>query len=231
MHLLLESHENRITPFGMFVSVVIHAALVALIIVAYRQGPRESGLMDQFVTYLVPPDKPANRSAVEQQGWSGQQANQAPDPNGARGGGASLSTGPVVPDSGKGHEASGLSIDLPKLLGDSILMEIDVDSAVKRYEWSAAPDYPLEMLHQQIQGSAFVLYVVDTSGVADTTSFQVLSATHNEFAEAVRQALPRMRFRPALLAGHKVRQLVQQNFTFRIERPDSVLPPRDKPPQ
>ena len=112
------------------------------------------------------------------------------------------------------------------MLGDSIHLEIDVDSAVKRFEWSAAPEYPLNLLRQEIQGNAFVIYVVDTTGVADSTSLQVVKATHTDFVEAVRKALPRMRFRPAILGGQKVRQLVQQNFAFKIQKPDTLLPAR-----
>jgi len=111
-----------------------------------------------------------------------------------------------------------------------VLTEIEVDSAVKRYEWSAAPDYPIAMLQRNIEGAAFVVYVVDTLGIADTTSFKVVRATHDEFVEAVRTAMPKMRFRPAILGGSKVRQLVQQNFAFKIQRPDTVLPPIVKPP-
>ena len=85
------------------------------------------------------------------------------------------------------------------------------------------------MLQQNIEGGAFVIYVVDTLGMADTTSLKVVNATHDEFAQAVRDAMPKMRFRPAILSGMKVRQLVQQNFTFKIQRPDSVLPPIKKP--
>jgi hypothetical protein len=59
---------------------------------------------------------------------------------------------------------------------------------------------------------------------------QVVKATHPEFVQAVREAMPKMRFRPAILGGYKVRQLVQQNFSFKIQRPDSVLPRLVKTP-
>ena len=225
MHLLLESHENRATPAGMAVSVVIHVALMLIVVAAYREAPRQSDKMDQFVTYLVPPDRPAAMPGSTAVQWTSQTSKPAENGPGGSSGSPALSTGPLVPDSGAGKRTEPISIDLPSLLGDSIHLEIDVDSAVQRYAWSAAPEYPRELLRQEVQGNAFVIYVVDTSGTADSSSLQVVKATHQEFVDAVREALPRMRFRPAILGGQKVRQLVQQNFAFKIQRPDTVLPP------
>jgi len=59
-------------------------------------------------------------------------------------------------------------------------------------------------------------FVVDTSGKADMGTFKVLETSHELFSQAVRQALPRMRFFPAEIGGKKVRQVVQQPFTFAI---------------
>ncbi|MBC7789468.1 MAG: energy transducer TonB [Anaerolineae bacterium] len=108
--------------------------------------------------------------------------------------------------------------DLPD--SDTLYSEIEVDSVVARSADSGAPVYPSVLLAQRIEGSAQVQFVVDTIGFAEPTSFKVLSATQPEFAEAVRGALPVMRFRPALFHSRKVRQLVQQSFTFKIVPPD-----------
>jgi len=104
---------------------------------------------------------------------------------------------------------------------DSAYSEIEVDSVVARSADSAAPVYPPDLLAQRIEGSAQVQFVVDTTGIAEPNSFKVLSATQPEFAEAVRGALPLMRFRPAIFHSRKVRQLVEQSFTFKIVPPDS----------
>jgi len=55
--------------------------------------------------------------------------------------------------------------------------------------------------------------------MADTLSFRVISATHPEFAQSVRDALPGMRFHPAILRSRKVPQLVEQPFMFKILMP------------
>jgi len=234
MHLLLESHANRNTPLGMAASVVIHALLVGAVVVAYRQEqPDRQRLLDEFVTFLVPPDRPREQQRVEGASFSGTAAaeNTRGTEQGDGGRAVELGTGPVDEESGDTAQSVTLSIDLPALLGDSVHMEIDVDSAVQRYPWSAAPDYPIAMLQQNIEGHAFVIYIVDTLGTADSASVRVVRASHDEFVNAVKRAMPKMRFRPAILGGKKVQQLVQQNFSFRIQRPDSVLTPRRGPPQ
>jgi TonB family protein len=233
MHLLLESHDTRTTPLGVAISLVVHAVLGIVVITAYRQGSsNENNLLDEFATYLVPIERVA--------GWEGDPSanfdpgekgdGKKPTEKGAGGIGTPGGTGPHSPTAGDTANSTQLRITLPSMIGDSVLTEIEVDSAVKRHEWSASPDYPITMLQQNIEGAAFVIYVVDTLGIADTASLKVVRTTHDEFAEAVREAMPKMRFRPAVLGGHKVRQLVQQNFTFKIQRPDSVLPPIVKPP-
>jgi TonB family protein len=115
----------------------------------------------------------------------------------------------------------------PIALGDSIMTEFMVDSAVVRYEDGASPAYPESMLRRRIEGSVIVQYVVDTLGHADTLTFRVISATHADFARAVKSTLPRMRFRPAIMANRLVPQLVQQPFAFRIQ--DTTLL-RSRPP-
>ena len=113
----------------------------------------------------------------------------------------------------------------PLVLGteDSVFSVLDVDTAVVRSTSSAAPAYPLKLLQAHIMGNVMSQYVVDTTGFADTTSFTVIKATHPEFIAAVREALPYMRFSPAKIGSLKVKQLVEQNFSFKIA--DTVAVP------
>jgi TonB family protein len=57
---------------------------------------------------------------------------------------------------------------------------------------------------------------VDTTGRVDTASIQVVSSDDTRFTQSVRTALGGMRFRPATRGGKTVRQLVEQQFRFRI---------------
>jgi TonB family protein len=118
----------------------------------------------------------------------------------------------------------------PIELGDSIKTEIEVDSAVMRYEDSAAPPYPETLLKRRIEGSVIVQYVVDTTGHADTSTFRVVAATHNDFALSVKRTLPLMRFHPAIMNNHRVAQLVQQPFVFKIVDTTRVDDRAKRPP-
>ena len=113
-------------------------------------------------------------------------------------------------------------------VGDSVMTVLEVDTAAVRYEDSAAPPYPVSMLEKKIEGTVAIQYVVDTTGHADTTSVVILSATHPDFAASVKHTLPEMRFRAAVMNTHKVRQLVQQMFSFKIDT--TMLAQRPKKP-
>jgi protein TonB len=83
---------------------------------------------------------------------------------------------------------------------------------------SATPLYPDILRQAGVEGEALVSFVVDTSGRVDVATFKVVLASHELFAAAVRNALPRMRFIPAVVGDRKVRQLVQQPYSFTIQR-------------
>ena len=117
------------------------------------------------------------------------------------------------------------SVTAPPVVGepeaDSVFTILEVDSAVVRSQSSAAPAYPLDLLTKKVQGSVNARYVVDTTGFADTTSFEVLASTNEGFVRAVRDALPYMRFTSAKIGTRKVRQIVEQSFTFQDHAAES----------
>jgi hypothetical protein len=113
---------------------------------------------------------------------------------------------------------------------DSVYSVLEVDTAVVRSASSAAPAYPPALLAAHIQGYVNARYVVDTTGLADTTTFEVMTATNPEFVTAVRDVLPFMHFQPAKIGPQKVRQLVQQQFSFKITGDTlPVVPGKKKP--
>jgi protein TonB len=83
---------------------------------------------------------------------------------------------------------------------------------------SATPIYPERLRQAGVEGEALVSFVVDTTGRVDLGTFKVVRATHDQFLDAVRKALPKMRFIPAELGNRKVRQLVQQPYSFAIRK-------------
>jgi protein TonB len=92
-----------------------------------------------------------------------------------------------------------------------------VDKAVAVIS-GAGPSYPATMRASGIEGEVKAQFVVNEQGRAEVSSLRIVSSTNDHFSEAVRQALPRMRFRPAELRGRPVAQTVQQLFSFRLDR-------------
>jgi TonB family protein len=99
---------------------------------------------------------------------------------------------------------------------DTVFSALQVDEMVERHEGSAAPAYPRDLLAVGAEGMVQAIYVVDTTGLVDTATIQVVRSDDPRFTESVRTALGQMRFRPAKRAGKAVRQLVEQRFRFQI---------------
>lgn len=93
-----------------------------------------------------------------------------------------------------------------------------VDIAARASRNSVQPRYPFALQTRGIEGAVQAEFVVDENGRAELSTLRMLSSAHELFAAAIRDALPRMRFYPAQVAGKPVKQLVQQTFQFRIER-------------
>ena len=144
--------------------------------------------------------------------------------------------------------ASGFESDTIRVPDDSMVQrqfvvsfprayfEFEVEKQVQTMRGSAQPQYPADLRAMNIEGVVLAQFVVDTTGRAEMRTFKVLKASHGGFVEAVRDVVPRMRFHPAEIHGHRVRQMVQQPFEFRLTGfapPTDWLPPlrRPSPPQ
>ena len=146
---------------------------------------------------------------------------------------------PVAPAQPAGNEskdttvAPSAPVAPPAPPPDSVYSILEVDTAVVRSANSAAPAYPLNLLQAHITGYVQARYVVDTTGFADSASFIVLKSTNAEFITAVREALPYMRFVPAKIGRLRVRQLVEQQFSFKITDTTTAASPvaRTKKPR
>jgi protein TonB len=77
-----------------------------------------------------------------------------------------------------------------------------------------SPKYPSLLESSRVEGAVLVQFVVDTLGVADMSSFKVLDATNELFAESTRATLTKWRFYPAEAGGRKVKQIVQLPLKF-----------------
>ena len=95
-------------------------------------------------------------------------------------------------------------------------MEFQVEKPVVTAPNSQQPRYPEMLRSAGIGGQVLAEFVVGADGLVETGSFRVVQSDNEGFSEAVRSALPRMRFVPAEVGGVAVRQLVQQPFSFAI---------------
>lgn len=222
---------------GTATSVAVHAALITLAVVA--TNPPE-GFVQGFYTlankviYVAPPQKVASSEGSKQQLKYEEDAPVGEGTGFPRGPvGGEVEKKPVLlsPQPGDLGTEKVATIESRSYSSyDTVFTIAEVDSAVAVDPASAAPAYPPALLKLGIEGSVMVRYVVDSLGRADISTLEVIRATRIEFAVAVREALPLMRFMPAKMGPKAVNQLVEQPFNFRIEkRPDSTAT-KKKPP-
>jgi len=101
---------------------------------------------------------------------------------------------------------------------DQPYFEFQVEKPVVPAPGSISPRYP-DMLRQAgLEGEVLAQFVVDTTGKAEPGSLKILKSSHDMFIQSVKNALPQMKFIPAEVGGRKVKQLVQQPFTFSISK-------------
>jgi TonB family protein len=220
---LLESDRTLFqTAQGAFVSILVHAGLVWFAL-GVSEGGRQipTDAREARVFFLLPPDRVDVRprqSEILQWGKLG----------------GDLEDGKLLTRPGEGWlirepaygarrrgGRSGARGELPfgpapALIPDTAFSVLEVDKMVERHESSAAPIYPRDLLAIGVEGLVQAIYVVDTTGQVDTTTVEVVRSDDPRFTESVRTALGQMRFRPAKRAGKTVRQLVEQQFRFRI---------------
>ena len=211
------------------ISVALHAGLItaAVIATAYVEVQQTDISEVSIATFLAPPNREGGQKPQQEMiKFVARGTTEAPPPTHK----------PLPIDDKKGTPEPVLSgFDVatspPKeeIKGaDSVFTLIEVDSAATRYAWSAAPAYPPSMLDLKRDGFVKAQWVVDEDGYADTTSLKIVEYTAPEFAKAVRDALPFMRFSPARIGNQRVKQLVEQGFTFPIST--VISPPGTKKP-
>jgi outer membrane biosynthesis protein TonB len=220
---------------GTAASVAVHVALITLAVLA--TNPPEGFVASMYslanrVIYVAPPPRvPAAEGSREQLKYVG----DAPVGEGsgfARG--SQLNVEPekqvanLSPRPGDLGTEQANTVEQRRFASyDTVFTIAEVDSAVSLDPASAAPVYPPALLKLGVEGSVMVRYVVDSLGIADIATLQIIRASRIEFAMAIREALPGMRFTPARMGGKAVPQLVEQPFNFRIQKPDTVA---KKPP-
>lgn len=136
----------------------------------------------------------------------------APPPPAASSGSGIPTTGTATRDSdagsgrGLGSGSSGKAYD-----------EDQVDQAVQ-VRSQPAPRYPDALRSVGVEGTVLVRFIVDADGRVERGSIEAIDSPNKLFTEAVRTALLNSRYRPAEAGGNKVRQLVEQSFSFKLSK-------------
>ena len=218
---------------GTMISIVLHTILVAGAIYATNktaealEKPKEEKVVLAETKKEPEPEKP------KEQPKQVQQVAQVAPPKGFQVLTPPIEVPDVIPDvdlsrkatdeadfSGKGVQggiAKGVEGGTGPVISDQPYFDFQVEKAAAAIP-GVAPAYPEMLKSSGVEGEALVQFVVDTTGRAELGSFKVLRASHDAFGQAVRSALPRMRFLPAEIGGRKVRMLVQQPFAFALNR-------------
>jgi protein TonB len=101
---------------------------------------------------------------------------------------------------------------------DQPYFEFQVEKQVATIPGQPGPVYPDMLKSANVEGEVLAQFVVDTTGRYEAGTFKVLKSTNEQFTNSVKNALPRMKFYPAEVGGRKVKQLVQQPFTFSLQK-------------
>jgi TonB family protein len=224
MHLLLLESDRSFLRSAecATASILAHAGVVWLAVAMTAGGrPFPADEREARVFFLLPPDRVDERPRQTDIFRLGKPGGDLAGGTELRGPGDGMRAGArsyAPPRWGERSRARGeLPFGPPAVfVPDTAFSVLEVDEMVERYEGSAAPIYPRDLIASGKEGQVQAIYVVDTTGRVDTTTIQVVQSDDPRFTESVRTALGGMRFRPARRAGMIVRQLVTQRFRFRI---------------
>jgi periplasmic protein TonB len=117
-----------------------------------------------------------------------------------------------------GGRANGVVGGTAPVNTDQPYFEFQVEKQVTTAPGSPQPRYPDMLKSANVEGEVLAQFVVDTTGRADMSTFKVLKSSHELFTQSVRNVLPNMRFYAAEIGGRKVKQMVQQPFTFALTK-------------
>lgn len=234
---LLESKPKKEKRGGGTVtSVVVHSILVGLAVYATANAAikNEKPRQEKIDFVETPKDEPPPPKDEPPPPPPPDVVAAPPPPKGFQVLTAPVEIPDVIPDidlskkvtdesdfSGKGvagGTAKGVEGGKAVVQSDQPYFEFQVEKPVVPAPGSVSPRYP-DMLRQAgVEGEVLAQFVVDTTGRAEPGSLKILKSSHDMFVQSVKNALPQMKFIPAEVGGRKVKQLVQQPFSFSITK-------------
>jgi hypothetical protein len=224
MQLLLARRQETVQSLtATIVSAALHAGIFVVLALSGRQVVNTvRGLIEETVQYLYPvprdigPLRPGQGSEStfrrpRAYGMAAPRLADHPDGDGRTAG---------FPRAGAffAPDPSDAETEEPGI-GDNAFSVVEVDSVASVDPTSAAPEYPPVLALRHVEGAASFRFVVDSTGFIDMSTVRIVASTHKLFAQAVFDAMPRMKFRPGRVGNHAVRLLVEQAYTFKLQRP------------
>ena len=212
---LIESTPHRKPSGGAgLVSALVHSALIAGAIYATASGAASkvvasAGTQAQKVLWVKPSAQPQSAPAPKPKVKPRPVVAPKKVPTAAPRFDPNAQPTPE-PDAGSTNLAAGGA--------PGAFNSFEVDVEVVAVAGTVRPRYPEFLRSSGTEGQVIAQFVVTEQGRADPNTFRVLSSTHKLFSDAVSRALPQMRFKPAMIRGKPVSQLVQQLFVFRLDR-------------
>jgi protein TonB len=234
---LIESKpKKQRSTGGMIFSAVIHAVIIVLAVEgtlqAKEQLEKPKAEKVEFVEMKKKDDPPPPKE--EPKPMPKDVVAAPPPPKGFQVLTAPIKVPDVLPDidlskkvtdeadfSGKGVQggiAKGVVGGTAPVNTDQPYFEFQVEKQVSTAPGSPQPRYPDMLKSANVEGEVLAQFVVDTTGRAEMNTFKVLKSSHELFTQAVRNALGNMKFYPAEIGGRKVKQMVQQPFTFALTK-------------
>ncbi|HSU96188.1 MAG TPA: energy transducer TonB [Gemmatimonadaceae bacterium] len=227
-HLLESGAHRRSSVAGAIPSIALHSALILAAINATAHAALRAPDRPHVVSLpLYPPERriapPVRHQASGARSPNRDWVEAAPtvdpvvpsftghtfrfDPDGVH--------APVVhgQEFGDGVTADG-GMHGPDAGSVAVLSSEQVDRQAEPLTGTLAPRYPEALRASGLEGTVVARFVVDSAGRVEAGSFVTVGSANPLFVAAVESALSRARFRPAESRGMRVRQLVEQSFTF-----------------
>ncbi|MEP6620107.1 MAG: M56 family metallopeptidase [bacterium] len=95
-------------------------------------------------------------------------------------------------------------------------IEFGIDKEAQQVPGTGQVQYPPSLRAAGVSGEVLAQFVVEQDGKIMEGSLKILRSSDPLFTEAVREALPALRFEPATVEGKAVKQLMQMPFTFSL---------------
>ena len=101
---------------------------------------------------------------------------------------------------------------------DQPYFEFQVNKTARQIPGTGRLRYPDALRVANVEGEVLAQFIVNADGSVEPGTFRELRSSNALFTEAVKANLPLMKFYPAEVKGVRVKQLVQQPFTFALSK-------------